>query len=116
MLQPLLHHVGQVFTAVFQYIQAVLHVRSRASPKAEDTPVYDLILIEDPEPTGPYGAKGISEVATVPMTPAILNAIYNAIGIRINRIPASPKVIREAIRTGSCEVPSMEEMIQAGKL
>lgn len=50
------------------------------------------------------------------MTPAILNAIYNAIGIRINRIPASPKVIREAIRTGSCEVPSMEEMIQAGKL
>ena len=85
-------------------------------PKAEDTPVYDLILIEDPEPTGPYGAKGISEVATVPMTPAILNAIYNAIGIRINRIPASPEVIREAIRTGSCEVPSMEEMIQAGKL
>lgn len=90
--------------------------RELGLPKAEDTPVYDLILIEDPEPTGPYGAKGISEVATVPMTPAILNAIYNAIGIRINRIPASPEVIREAIRTGSCEVPSMEEMIQAGKL
>lgn len=82
-------------------------------PKAEDTPAYDLTLIEDPEPTGPFGAKGISEVATVPATPAILNAIYNAIGVRINRIPATPEVIREAIQSGSCAVPTMDELTKA---
>ncbi|WP_298023351.1 molybdopterin cofactor-binding domain-containing protein [uncultured Dysosmobacter sp.] len=81
-------------------------------PKAEDTPDYELILIEDPEPIGPYGAKGISEVATVPVTPAILNAIYNAIGVRIDRVPASPEVILEAIRTGRCDVPTMAEMVE----
>ncbi|MDO4554601.1 MAG: molybdopterin-dependent oxidoreductase [Lachnospiraceae bacterium] len=84
-------------------------------PKAEDTPDYDLILIEDPEPTGPYGAKGISEVATVPMTPAILNAIYNAIGVRINKMPVTPEVIKEALRTGKCDVPTVDEMIRTGE-
>lgn len=59
-------------------------------PKAEDTPRYKLILIEDPEPIGPYGAKGVSEVATVPITPAILNAVSRAVGVRINKVPASP--------------------------
>ncbi|MBQ2753192.1 MAG: molybdopterin-dependent oxidoreductase [Firmicutes bacterium] len=80
-------------------------------PKAEDTPDYDIILIEDPEPIGPYGAKGISEIATVPITPAILNAIYNAIGVRINKVPATPEVILEALKDGKCEVRAMEEMV-----
>ncbi|MBR0171404.1 MAG: molybdopterin-dependent oxidoreductase [Lachnospiraceae bacterium] len=66
-------------------------------PKASDTPRYQLILIEDPEPIGPYGAKGVSEVATVPVTPAILNAISRAVGARVNKVPATPQVILEAI-------------------
>ena len=80
-------------------------------PKAEDTPRYKLILIEDPEPIGPYGAKGVSEVATVPITPAILNAVSRAAGVRINKVPASPEVILEAIRTGKCDVPTMAEQV-----
>ena len=82
-------------------------------PKAEDTPCYKLILIEDPEPIGPYGAKGVSEVATVPITPAILNAVSRAVGVRINKVPASPEVILEAIRTGECSVPTMAEQVAA---
>ena len=82
-------------------------------PKAEDTPRYKLILIEDPEPIGPYGAKGVSEVATVPITPAILNAVSRAIGVRINKVPASPDVVLEAIRTGRCDVPTMAEQVEA---
>jgi len=82
-------------------------------PKASDTPLYKLILIEDPEPIGPYGAKGVSEVATVPITPAILNAVSRAIGVRINKVPASPAVILEAIRTGKCDVPTMDEQVAA---
>lgn len=85
--------------------------RDLGLPQAEDTPDYDLILIEDPEPIGPYGAKGVSEIATVPVTPAILNAIYNAIDVRINKLPASPEVILEALRTGQCDVPTMEEQV-----
>lgn len=87
--------------------------RELGVPRAEDTPRYDLTVIEDPEPLGPYGAKGISEIATVPITPAILNAISRAIGVRINKVPAYPRVILEAIRTGRCHVPTMEEMVAA---
>ncbi len=67
-------------------------------PKITDTPEIHCILIEDPEPGGPFGAKGISEVATVPITPAILNAIYDAVGVRITRLPATPDKILANLR------------------
>lgn len=62
-------------------------------PTIYDMPSIEVIVIEDPEPIGPYGAKGISEIATVPATPAILNAIYDAIGKRIYSLPAKPQRI-----------------------
>jgi CO/xanthine dehydrogenase Mo-binding subunit/aerobic-type carbon monoxide dehydrogenase small subunit (CoxS/CutS family) len=54
-------------------------------------------VVEDPFPEGPYGAKGISETATVPSTPAILNAIYNATGVRVSQIPVDAKALANAI-------------------
>jgi CO/xanthine dehydrogenase Mo-binding subunit/aerobic-type carbon monoxide dehydrogenase small subunit (CoxS/CutS family) len=66
-------------------------------PTAGDIPPIDSILIEDPSPIGPFGAKGIGEQAVIPTAPAILNAIYHAIGVRMRRIPATPDRIREAI-------------------
>lgn len=66
-------------------------------PTIMDTPEIRCILIEDPEPDGPYGAKGISEVATVPITPAILNAIHHATGVRIHKLPATPERILEGL-------------------
>jgi CO/xanthine dehydrogenase Mo-binding subunit len=56
------------------------------------------LIVEKPEPIGPFGAKGISEVATVPLTPAITNAIYDAVGVRIFRLPATPARILDGIR------------------
>lgn len=56
------------------------------------------VIIEDQEPSGPFGAKGIGEVATIPTSPAILNAIYDAVGIRITELPVDPTLIREAMR------------------
>ncbi len=54
-------------------------------------------IVEDPFHEGPYGAKGISEIATVPSTPAILNAVYNATGVRIYDLPVDPKLLKERI-------------------
>lgn len=66
-------------------------------PTAGDIPPVESILIEDPSPIGPFGAKGIGEQAVIPTAPAILNAIYDAIGVRIRRVPATPDRIRAAI-------------------
>jgi aldehyde oxidoreductase len=66
-------------------------------PSAGDMPPVESILIEDPSPIGPFGAKGIGEQAVIPTAPAILNAIHDATGVRIHRIPATPDRIRAAI-------------------
>lgn len=84
------------------------HYRHLGVPGIGETPVVETVLVEDPEPNGPYGAKGISEVATVPITPAIINAIRDAVGVRIYTLPATPERVLAAIRAqrvGSVPVP-----------
>jgi aldehyde oxidoreductase len=66
-------------------------------PSAGDIPPVESILIEDPSPVGPFGAKGIGEQAVIPTAPAILNALHDAIGIRVRKVPATPDRIRAAI-------------------
>jgi CO/xanthine dehydrogenase Mo-binding subunit len=66
-------------------------------PSAGDMPPVESILIEVPSPIGPFGAKGIGEQAVIPTAPAILNAIYDAAGVRIRRVPATPDRVRAAI-------------------
>lgn len=58
-------------------------------------------IVEDPFPEGPYGAKGISEIATVPSTPAILNAVHNATGVRIYEIPVDANLLRDTMTTSA---------------
>ncbi|MFZ0687531.1 MAG: molybdopterin cofactor-binding domain-containing protein [Terriglobales bacterium] len=66
-------------------------------PSSGDVPQVESILIEDPSPVGPFGAKGIGEQAVIPTAPAILNALKDAVGIRLPRIPATPDRVRAAI-------------------
>ncbi|HEV2468602.1 MAG TPA: molybdopterin cofactor-binding domain-containing protein [Candidatus Sulfotelmatobacter sp.] len=66
-------------------------------PSAGDVPPIESILIEDPSSIGPFGAKGIGEQAVIPTAPAILNAIHDAVGVRIHRVPATPDRVRAAI-------------------
>jgi aldehyde oxidoreductase len=68
-------------------------------PTIDQTPEIITLIIEDGDPGGPYGAKGISEVATVPVTPAIINAIYDAVGVRICDLPATKDKILKALRS-----------------
>ncbi len=67
-------------------------------PTIMDSPPVVTLIIEKPDPTGPFGAKGISEVATVPLTPAICNAIYDAVGVRVYTLPATPQRLRTALQ------------------
>lgn len=60
-----------------------------AIPRSTLPTVIEPILVEDPHPHGPFGAKGIGEGSYMPTAPAILSAIHNATGIRINSIPAT---------------------------
>ena len=66
-------------------------------PSAGDVPPVESILIEDPTPMGPFGAKGIGEQAVIPTAPAILNALHDSVGIRLRKIPATPDRVRAAI-------------------
>ena len=67
-------------------------------PTSMDIPEIQCEIVEVYDPKGPFGAKGIAEPATVPTTPAILNAIYDAIGIRITDTPATPERVFQAIQ------------------
>jgi len=63
-------------------------------PTAMDVPEIEPVIVEVPEPTGPFGAKGVGEPALIPTAPAILNGIHQATGWWVNRIPADLETIR----------------------
>jgi CO/xanthine dehydrogenase Mo-binding subunit len=65
-------------------------------PTSKDIPEVIPIIVEDQEPSGPFGAKGVGEPALIPTAPAILNAIADAIGERIYDLPATLERVREA--------------------
>jgi aldehyde oxidoreductase len=66
-------------------------------PTIGDVPEIECILIEDREPLGPSGAKGVGEPGLVPTAPAILGAIDHATGVRMQRVPVLPHRLREAL-------------------
>ena len=70
-------------------------------PTAGDVPPITVHLIEDAEPLGPFGAKGVGEPGLVATAPAILNAIHHATGVRIAEVPVTPDRLRAALREGA---------------
>jgi CO/xanthine dehydrogenase Mo-binding subunit/aerobic-type carbon monoxide dehydrogenase small subunit (CoxS/CutS family) len=65
-------------------------------PSITHTPQITSIVIEHQTADGPYGAKGVGEIVSIPTTPAITNAIYNAVGVRIDRLPVDQEeVVRQ---------------------
>jgi xanthine dehydrogenase molybdenum-binding subunit len=56
------------------------------------------IIVEDPTLDGPYGAKGVGEISTMPTSPAIINAVYNACGVRLKRIPVDQDYLAKELK------------------
>jgi len=65
---------------------------------AKDMPRLTTILVETDEPLGPYGAKSVAEVPINGPAPAIVNAIFHAIGVRFRKLPIRPEDLLRALR------------------
>lgn len=70
-------------------------------PTAMDMPEMESVIVEIPDPRGPYGAKGLGEMTSNPPPPAIINAIHDATGVWINDLPATPDKVLAALAENS---------------
>jgi CO/xanthine dehydrogenase Mo-binding subunit len=69
-------------------------------PRFSDCPTYlESIFIENEDGVGPYGAKGLGEGELIPVAPALGNAVYDAVGVRLYDLPLTPEKILRAIQS-----------------
>lgn len=69
-------------------------------PSIKHTPEIQSVIVEEPTADGPYGAKGVGEISSIPTTPAICNAIYHATGVRIYNLPVDQDALLRAMKDG----------------
>ncbi len=67
------------------------------SPTFADMPPVTTYIIEDPDPNGPFGAKEVGQGPLLPIMPAVANAIFDAVGVRIDQVPIGPHMILHAL-------------------
>ena len=67
------------------------------SPTALEMPEVVTYLVEEPDTTGPFGAKEVGQGPLLPMMPAIANAIYDAVGVRVDEVPITPEKVLKAL-------------------
>jgi CO/xanthine dehydrogenase Mo-binding subunit len=68
------------------------------SPTTHEMCDVETILVEDPDPNGPFGAKEVGQGPLLPIPPAIANAVYDAVGVRIDEVPITPDKVLKAIK------------------
>jgi 4-hydroxybenzoyl-CoA reductase alpha subunit len=89
--------------ALVHKIPSLLEYKSLTSL---DMPEVDTVLIEDPDPNCPFGAKEVGQGPLLPVMPAVANAIYDAVGVRIDELPITPdKVLRALKKKKKGETP-----------
>jgi 4-hydroxybenzoyl-CoA reductase subunit alpha len=87
-LPPRLSHaIVHKFPSILEY----------KSPTSLDMPEIDTELIEHPDPRGPFGAKEVGQGPLLPIMPAVANAVYDAVGVRIDEVPITPEKIVKAL-------------------
>ncbi|NOZ87083.1 MAG: molybdopterin-dependent oxidoreductase [Deltaproteobacteria bacterium] len=78
-------------------------------PTSMDMPCVNTVVVETNEPNGPFGAKEVGEGAIMPTIPAILNALYDAIGVRFEKVPVTAEEVLRAIKGEKTLVPKLVE-------
>jgi 4-hydroxybenzoyl-CoA reductase subunit alpha len=68
------------------------------SPTTKEMPEVETFLVEDPDPNGPYGAKEVGQGPLLPIPPALANALYDAVGVRVDEVPATPDKVLKALK------------------
>ncbi len=93
---------------------SMLEYKSPTTMEMCDVKTY---LIEDTDPNGPYGAKEVGQGPLLPVPPAVANAVYDAVGVRIDEVPITPEKVLKALREkakgregrfGSSDIPTVE--------
>jgi hypothetical protein len=78
------------------------------SPSATESPEVECIIVESVDPEGPFGAKEASEGSLAATIPAIANAIYDAVGVRLREAPFTPERVLAAIKAKRSEKKALE--------
>jgi CO/xanthine dehydrogenase Mo-binding subunit len=90
-----------VLESCYPYYPSVDHrgaqFGSYLAPGMEDLPKVDTLILENPSANGPYGAKGISEMANNPQPPAIAAAVFDAVGVWVTELPITPEKVLRAL-------------------
>jgi 4-hydroxybenzoyl-CoA reductase subunit alpha len=76
------------------------------SPTSLDMPEIFTDLIEHPDPQGPFGAKEVGQGPLLPIMPAVANAVYDAVGVRVDQIPVTPEKILRALQAKAAGKPA----------
>jgi 4-hydroxybenzoyl-CoA reductase subunit alpha len=69
------------------------------SPATLDMPEVETILVEEPEPNGPFGAKEVGQGPLLPIPPAVANAVYDAVRVRVDEVPITPDKVLAALKS-----------------
>jgi CO/xanthine dehydrogenase Mo-binding subunit len=97
-------HMGLGYALTEEFIQQEGLVRTPSFAEYQIPTVLDMpreivpIIVEVADPTGPYGAKGLGEMTTLPTAPAVINAIHDATGGWITSLPATPEKVLALIK------------------
>jgi 4-hydroxybenzoyl-CoA reductase subunit alpha len=76
------------------------------SPTSLDMPEIFTDLVEEPDPAGPFGAKEVGQGPLLPMMPAVANAVYDAVGVRVDEVPITPEKILKALQARAAGKPA----------
>jgi hypothetical protein len=78
-------------------VHAVPSILEYKSLTTHEMPEVFTDLVEDPDPNGPFGAKEVGQGPLLPIMPAVANAVYDAVGVRIDEVPITPDKILRAL-------------------
>jgi CO/xanthine dehydrogenase Mo-binding subunit len=102
--------IGTALTEAYRIEEGVPRTRrwhDYQIPRFEQAPQIVAHIFEHPTAEGPYGAKGIGELPSIPVAPAVCNAIYNAVGVRVAILPVGEQIHKQGKGQTRWKLPSV---------